>query len=486
MSADLDETAEAVAPAGHTRRRFAADPCVLAFVLLSLVFGGVFAVITPPLWGFDEFTHVGRAYAVDHGRMLPRRIPDSLGYYGGEVPSTITDLIGHAAPNYLAPPPPPAPSVVDPGEYERLLDHPLESPPVLLGFGNTSAYSPVAYLPSAIGLRVTETLGGSVGTTLTVMRLADVLAYTALVATALRLLRAHRFKWVVFVVASLPMTVFQAGTISADAVTNALAILFSALFVRATFLRHRLGPWPTALLVASAVLLPLAKPTYVLLALLLLVVPADRLSLWRGGRALAAAAGLAGFAAWTAVSARTSESMHLMRPGETVDPGAQTDFVLGHPGEFLQVLVRTFVYQENSYFTQFFGTLGFTWVPVPATAVVCCLLAVGLALGMGDRLTAPPSRTAVTAAVVLLGVAAVFGTLYLEYSPVGYHLIAGVQGRYFIPLAIVAAAVVLRVVPLRLRLPDPRAARGTAGAVVTLMSIALALSAVKYHYVLWH
>lgn len=201
---------------------------------------------------------------------------------------------------------------------------------------------------------------------------------------------------------------------------------------------------------------------------------------------MATAGGLGGFAAWTAVSARTSESMHLMRPGETVDPGAQIDFVLGHPGEFLQVLVRTFAYQENSYFTQFFGTLGFTWVPVPAIAVGCCLLAAGLACGMSDRLTASPARTAITAAVVLLTAAAVFGTLYLEYSPVGYHLIAGVQGRCSIPLAIIAAAVVLRLVPLRLHLPGPRAARATAAAVVALMSVALATSAVKYYYVLWH
>jgi uncharacterized membrane protein len=80
-------------------------------------------------------------------------------------------------------------------------------------------------------------------------------------------LRQYRLKWLVFVVRLLPMTVYEAGVITADALTDGLAILFGALFAKATFLKARLSTFETVLLGASAISLPLAKPTYVILAL---------------------------------------------------------------------------------------------------------------------------------------------------------------------------------------------------------------------------
>lgn len=60
------------------------------------------------------------------------------------------------------------------------------------------------------------------------------------------------------------------------------------------------------------------------------------------------------------------------------------------------------------------------------------------------------------------------------------------QGRYFIPLVILGAAVALQLVPLRLRLASPRHVQGSKAAIVILVLIALASSAAKYEYVTWH
>lgn len=471
----------------EARSRFGRlDHCGLLFVLLSLTFGAFFAVITPSFWGYDEFEHFGRAYAIDHGRILPQQATGSDVYGTGGIPSSAHDLRDHAVHNFVNPGTPPDAAVTEPGTFHRLEQQPLETPLRTALFANTSAYSPVAYGPSVLALRVAELSDASVGTAITLMRLAGVLAYTGLVWLGLHALRGHRFKWLVFVVALLPMAVYESATITADAVTNAMAILFGALFVKATFLKQALPKWESILLVASALLLPVTKPTYALLALLLLFVPGARLALWRGTKYVATLIGMGVFGAWTALTAKVGPGQAAqLRPTDDVDAGRQLDYLLGHPLELGQLLVRTFVYQENIYFGQFFGVFGHTWVPVPALAQLSWLLAAVLAFGLAGWMYVSRAQLVATATIVVINVAAIFGLLYLQFTPVGFHLIEGVQGRYFIPLVIFAAAVLLRLIPLRLHLATPRYLQGAKAAVVVLVLIALASSAAKYDFVTW-
>ncbi len=47
-----------------------------------------------------------------------------------------------------------------------------------------------------------------------VMRLLGVLAYTLLVGAGIAALRRHRAKWLVFVAGLIPMSLFQASTVT--------------------------------------------------------------------------------------------------------------------------------------------------------------------------------------------------------------------------------------------------------------------------------
>ncbi|MGH3631237.1 MAG: DUF2142 domain-containing protein [Sciscionella sp.] len=484
-----------VRPASQRRRpRFRTiDRCGAAFVLLSLLFGLIFVFITPPLWGFDESAHFGRVYQIDHGQILPKRIPDTRGIaYGGEVPINANALVNYATADYHKPPRPPAPRVTNPGEYQRLQSQPLASPLVDQWFTNTAAYSPVPYVPAVVGLRIAEISHGSVGFAVRSMRICSLLAYTLIVWLALRALREHRFKWVVFAAALLPLAVFQAATITADTMTNALAILFSALFVKATFLRDSLSRGQTALLFAAAVLLPVTKPAYLILALLLPVVPSAQLAIRRGSRIVQGCVtvlSVAAFGVWTFLSAGTSSGMGLMRPKpqwHSVVASEQLHYVLTHIPHFLRICLQTILYQGNRYFDQFFGELGFSYIKIPAIAVICCIVAGIIAFGMCGRPHASHPRLIVVIAALVLSIVGIFGALYLEFSPVGYYFIDGVQGRYFLPLILVTAAILLQLIPLRLHVGKGRVAMNSRAAIVLLLGFALATSVVKYDYLIWH
>ncbi|MBF6248669.1 DUF2142 domain-containing protein, partial [Nocardia elegans] len=265
----VETTGAATEPAGRTapirafarraHRRFGG--ATLAFALLATLFGAVFAVITPPFWGHDEITQFGRAYQVAHGGFLPTEIEDDRGVaYGGVIPPGIDDLMGYAFHDYQENPEEPGAMVADPGAYERLRSADIGTELRPIWFTNTAAYSPVAYVPAAVGIRVAEAVGLDVGGVVLLTRLAGLLGYLVVAAFALYALRAHRIQWLAFTVAVLPIAIFQAGTVTADTMTNALALLVSALLVKGLFLGRDLTRAETVALLAATLLLPLSKP----------------------------------------------------------------------------------------------------------------------------------------------------------------------------------------------------------------------------------
>lgn len=468
----------------------------LAFALVATLFGAWFAVTTPPFWGHDEISQFGRAYQVAHGGFLPERIPDERGVsYGGDMPSSIEVLMGYAFDDYNNNPGEPDPMVADPGAYDRMKSAPVTERTEKIWFTNTAAYSPVPYVPAAIGIRLAELFDLSVGGLNLLTRLAGLGAYLLIVGFGLRALRAHRVQWLAFTVAVLPIAIFQAGTVTADTMTNALAMLVSALLIKALFLGERLPRVETAALLAAAVLLPVSKPTYVLLAMLVVLAPAHRLGL--GGRLRwlpwgFAALGAAAFAVWTKIAAPTGDGMGLMRPPAqwySVRPGDQLHGILTDPAHFLDVFGDSVWLRDQRWFTQFFGELGFAYVDVPALTIVTCLLALAVSVGIADRmnaLTATFRRTLLVALTVAASVAMIYVTLYMSFTPVGYYLVDGVQGRYFVPLALLAFAVLLRWLPLRLT--DVRGHTPTfrpAVVIVAATVIALLAAVAKYTMFVW-
>lgn len=469
-------------------------PATVAFVLLAGIFGLVFAVMSPPFWGHDEVTQFGRAYQVAHGGLGPTRIDDDRGVaYGGEVPAAIEALMGYALDDYTHNPGEPYPDVADPAAYQRLGDAPVTDERKIIWFTNTAAYSAVPYVPNAIGIGFAELIDADAGMMVRLTRLSGLAAYLLVVGFALWALRAHRIQWLAFTVAVLPIAVFQAGTVTADTLTNALAVLVSALLVKGLFLGDRLGRVETAALLGTAIALPLCKPTYVLLAMLVVLIPAERLGLtgWRRWLTWTCAAiGAIGFAVWMKIAAPTGEGTSLMRPPHqwyTVDTGEQLIGIITDPFGFLRTFWESILRRDQEWFTEFFGELGFAYIEVPATAIVACLLAFAVSVGMAERFDRPDfRRTLVVALTMAAGVAMIYVTLYMSFTPVGYYIIDGVQGRYFVPLAIVSFAVLLRWMPFRLRGPgDREPGRYAAVTVVVAALIALIASVAKYHIYVW-
>lgn len=223
----------------------------------------------------------------------------------------------------------------------------------------------------------------------------------------------------------------------------ALAI---GLCSRAAQDREAVHDWQRALIAAIIGSLVAARPPYFPL-LALLVLPPLRLGRpdWGGERAIRAALPLLTFATaipllWTLVGAAPLKVP--FRAHEGVSIAGQLAHMLTHPLALFSAAYNSFERIGDLYFKQFVGVLGWldTYFPRSYYCVSAAVLGAGLlAAASGPGRDLRPGDRWMLAAAVLCSFVMLYVVQYLSWSPVGSDWIDGVQGRYFVPLALVLA-----------------------------------------------
>lgn len=404
--------------------------------------GALIALTLPALGGYDESVHFLRAWQISDGGVFSteRTNADGTTVYGGDVPDElVADLV----------------MLLRTGVFEedgaaawrRLGDDEPDGPRSFVEFSSAAVYPPVPYLPSALALRAGRTFGLSTLALVLLARLADLAAFVAIVGLAIRRLPGRR--WSLAALSLLPVVVFQAATVSADAITAALAMLVAAYAVALNERpRGEVGRRKLAECAVATVALALAKQPYVLVAALL-VVPAWR---HRGrvgaalGAALASAAALAtAWSVWAAARHVPQDfaPAYLDRSGNyayrNVDPGAQFEFVRAHPWSFLAAIGRTIGHAGDEIGHDLFAQT--TWWRVPWPLVVVAAAAV-VALALLDA-TPVPARAmrASAAAVAAVLTVVIFFLAYSGWNAVEAPRIDAFQGRYLFPALAVALVI---------------------------------------------
>ena len=189
-----------------------------------------------------------------------------------------------------------------------------------------------------------------------------------------------------------------------------------------------------------------ARPPYLLLALLPLAAGVPR---W--ARLAGCAAVLASVIAWSAASLRASGADVAHFHGS--DAHAQALLLAHAPWRLPVALFKTLGAEGSDFVDEFLGRLGWLDVHMPQSYRFAALLLLGLA-AMAGRLAGRgwlQRRRALVCAGCLLGAAlGVFVIQDLTWTPPGGTLIEGVQGRYFLPLALLAAVLLAPRVPGRI------------------------------------
>lgn len=385
-------------------------------LIVLLVFGVVTCFLLPISGGYDEETHLVRIWEMSALSFIPNE--DA----GGEMPFPAVYWELSYRRQFIVRP-------VEPDFWQKYGDLSIDAYDYIYGNVETrSVYSPPLLLPQAIVMRFLgrrEQLPA-----LAVyysIRLTGLFSYALLAWLAVRWIPSG--KWILAILASSPVAILQASSISADAISNGIALLFLGGTLAVASREEIKWREFLALLFLFFVLF-LGKINLIPLALLpFLIIHPSKFQM-RHGFLLLVGAMVVLFLievlgwAWIAYSRLTT-------PPEGTDPLGQVRFILTQPFGFLPILFRDALGKSVSYLVDWIAMYPFNYWPVPPWIHPLYVLALVSALFVGGNDTNKRTRLALLI-VFMISYLATITLMYITFNPVRNPFIGAVQGRYFV------------------------------------------------------
>jgi uncharacterized membrane protein len=390
-----------------------------------------YAIITPPFQVPDEVAHYWHAVSLAHGNVFHVMQNDRMGTY---VPKSARDFV------YLT-------WVETAGKPENKIgmarlraanELPYQPEPVFRSF--PALYTPIPYLPGTLTSLVADSLHVRPLIAFYAGRIVTATACVLLIVAAM--LECGELAAIIASIALLPMTLYMFGSFSADAVTISLAIYTTAVAWRARS-DDKMNTRRWVRLCVAAAALALCKMLYAPLALLALA-PRAR---GHGGsqnrlrRAISLFVSLAIGLALAA--AMVSRQYHPLRPD--ANPKVQLQTIAAHPIDIASLIAKDFVAQFTGYRDQFVGRLGWVDVPLSGFLTVAAFYLLFVVALTRDVTITPAARLF----ALLLTFSLFFAvslSQYVAWTPPGAKYVDGIQGRYFLPLAVVLLLPVVSIV----------------------------------------
>ena len=396
-------------------------------LVVLLVFGLATSFLLPISGGYDEETHLMRVWEMSDLTFIPN---DKL---GGKLPfPAVYWELSYRRQTIVRP--------VEAGFWGKYKGLAIDAMDYIYGDVETrSVYSPPLLLPQAIVMRL---LGRHwhlpALTVYYLLRITGLLSYLLLAWLAVRTIPFG--KWIMALLASTPVAILQASTISADAISNGIGLLFIGGSI-AIAVKSELRWKEAGTLALLFFLLFWGKLNIIPLAILpfLMIRPSQFRVKYGYIVVLLIAVILFALevAGWNLLA-----YSRLATPPEGTDPAGQVKFMLTQPLAFLPILARNIWLNSAGYFLDWIAIYGFNYWPVPVGTYYFFIAALLAALLISDRTVEKPMRWALLVTFVIAYLATVV-SLYVTFNPVGQTFIEGVQGRYFItvmPLLFLALA----------------------------------------------
>ncbi|AFH59671.1 DUF2142 domain-containing protein [Paenibacillus caseinilyticus] len=412
-------------------------------VKLFLLFGLLYVFIVPPFQMADEDSHFKKAYLVSTLNFFPEMSGGQIGNY---LPKAILDF--EQKHRYMI------------GKTDQKFDYtdfqnnsiPVDYSNVVFSQFSTTKTHPILYLPQAIFMFLTRAvvkiimLGNSDLLTPAVYlyagRIGNLLFFMWIGRLAIKTIPFY--KNLVLMLCIMPMTFSLASSLSYDSMVIGVSLFVTALLLKYVISKEEglLSRNHILVLCLLSVLLIELKQVYYPILLLFLVIPNNRFKSIKSKLFSFAAIILSGIMShilWVLVS-----KAGLGAP-ETSGVGAQVNFIINNPLEYIMILLRTLSELRFFYLNSFVGNLGWLDTNFPVIFILGYLLIL-LILSFTDvnrQITLGVKVKLVGIVIFIICFLLVETSLYVTWTSlpqiggIGHRVVSGVQGRYFIPFVLI-------------------------------------------------
>ena len=408
------------------------------FIYAAVVWGLILVFVTPPFQSPDEFFHFFRIYQISRLKILPFANENMI---GGNVPESFFQFTS----GYQKIPFNPENKV----SVKKILndfDIPLHPENTIFTFhSNSCQYTPVPYTPQALLMALPVQFNAPPLLLFYSGRLGNLLFWIILVYLAISITPV--FKWVFVMLPLMPMSIFQASTLSPDGLTNGLSFLLIAYVLKLVFVENRkITVANIAMMLTMAFFLSLSKTAYFVLIASILIIPLSGFSskgrwfvLFSGSLAVVVAAMVINHIYLQHVFGQVdvTNGLYAFNKGypQDVHPEKQLLLMFQDLPGFITVVVGTFGQFWKAYAVGWVGNLGWHDTPFPPVFVSWAYLAMIItalfdsSAVFGFRVWQKIIISCIAAGVIL----SVLTIIYATWAPLGSKIIYGIQGRYFIP-----------------------------------------------------
>lgn len=392
-------------------------------LILLLIFGVMFSLVTPVWDTPDEGVHNASAVLFSEGQLTAA---------GGEIPNSYESIKQNN---------------MKPLTEQTLSGTPQDANSQYTPWGGGKFF--LGFIPQAMGVGIAKLLSLDMAAYFYMGRIFNAIAYAIMAFFAIK--RVKKFQILFAAVSLLPMSLMIAGSYNPDGVTYGLGLLLASQFTNMCYEGEGKIDWRQMLVFGiMAALLVMNKYTLGLLCLLPLFIPASRYAnkktKWLLGIAILAVCLLGSLliVMWQNAGSGGGSSL----TGDVNSQGAsvtqQLGWILSNPSAALSVYSKTIVGNLGNDLMQLFtiGQLSYDVYSIFMLIYFGFLALVAFGYARQDyreeRCVGNASLSLVSRGMVLLAILGsvllTYIALHLTWTPVGADTILGVQGRYYVPL----------------------------------------------------
>ncbi len=382
------------------------------FLAFALIMGFAYVMVLPPNAVPDEMTHYLRIFDISRGNLV-FAVNES-----GKVGSYFPANIHLSLKNYQ--------SLLSAIRLD--LDYNNMS---FIDMPTSALYFPVCYFPQVMGVFVARLFTKNAIFIIYTSRLFNFLFSTLIIYYSIKIIPYG--KMMIFAISALPMFCQQQVSVSADVMTNALSIFVISYVLYLSYKQKIIKTHQLLILMLSVCVLSLCKIVYFLFVFVVFVIPHENFKSRKVSiifKCIVVLLSLVLNAFWFIFSSR-----YFVEFREGVNITQQIIYVLNNPISYVNVLFKTMFDNSLFYVDSLVGaSLG--WLDVGVNYVgyeiaLILLVIVALFYSKNDYML---HIKLFLFSLVLCTIFLIFSALYAQWTPVASDTVAGVQGRYFIPL----------------------------------------------------
>lgn len=302
-------------------------------------------------------------------------------------------------------------------------------------YSETSAvYSFIQYIPQGIGIFITRLFTDKVLLLAYGGRLMNMIISLACIYLAIK--KIPFGKKIILLMSYIPIAIEGFSSLSPDAMTISISFLYIAYILSLAYSKKDevVGKKQKIILTIMSIVVALCKIVYIPLVLLLFIIPKEK---FKNGKKVKTAITIIIIAClinliWLGIS---STYLSYFREGDSL---IQVKSVLLHPIRYIQNCLYTLNVNGSNYITTMFGEkLGWGELIRLYSIVPYVLFIMSIWVTISDETIKEKFegyQKLIILFVILAIIVLIFTSLYVQWTTCESDSIAGIQGRYFIPI----------------------------------------------------